>query len=266
MIVGYQQYEHLKVSLDGSVLNIILDNPPLNAMTALAHTELARIWGDASNDPQVRVLVLTGAGERAFCAGGDLKRMVDTWGDRANWLVGITEARAIIVGMLECSKPIIARINGHAMGLGASLALASDITIMVEDARIADSHISVGLAPGDGGALLWPNLVGLAAARRHLFTGDPLTGTQAAANGLITEAVARAELDGAVRKWIDIFLSKSPSAVKTTKQALNLDILDKARQFMDEMLRLETTSWESPNHLEAVRALLAKRPAHFADE
>ncbi len=266
MAVGYEKYKYLKVALDGPILNITMDNPPLNGMTMDVHEELTRIWADAGQDPQLRVIVLTGAGERGFCAGGDPKRMVDNWGDRPNWQLGIAEARAIIVGMLECPKPIIARINGHAMGMGASLALAADITIMVEDAKIADSHVNVGLATGDGGALLWPNLVGLVTARRHLFTGAPLTGAQAAANGLITEAVTRAALDEAVQKWIDNFLSKSPTAVQTTKQTLNMDILDKAKRFMGEMLRLETKSWESPNHPEAVRALIEKRPANFIDE
>jgi enoyl-CoA hydratase len=168
--------------------------------------------------------------------------------------------------MLECPKPVISRINGHAMGLGASIALAGDITIIVEDARIGDSHVSVGLATGDGGALLWPHLMGLVEARRHLLTGKPLTGAEALAKGLVTQAVARDGLDTAVAGWVDTFLAQSPEAVQATKQCLNLDILDKARRYMDEMLRLETLSWESPNHPEAVRAILEKRAPDFAPE
>jgi len=260
----YASFTGLSVSLSQSVLTVMLDNPPLNAMTSEAHDELGRIWAVAGSDPDVRVIVITGSGDRAFCAGGDLNRMIENWPDKGRWQIGMAEARAIIVGMLECPKPVISRINGHAMGLGASIALAGDITIIVEDAKIGDSHVNVGLTTGDGGALLWPNLIGLVEARRHLLSGKPLSGADAKAKGLVTESVARDALDGTVKHWVDLFLSQSPEAVQTTKQTLNLDILDKAKRYMDEMLRLETLSWASPNHPEAVRAILEKRAPNFS--
>ena len=260
----YASFTGLSVSLSQSVLTVTLDNPPLNAMTPEAHDELGRIWAVAGSDPDVRVIVLTGGGDRAFCAGGDLNRMIENWPDKGRWQIGMAEARAIIVGMLECPKPVISRINGHAMGLGASIALAGDITIIVEDAKIGDSHVNVGLTTGDGGALLWPHLIGLVEARRHLLSGKTLSGADAKAKGLVTESVARGSLDGMVKQWVDLFLSQSPEAVQTTKQTLNLDILDKAKRYMDEMLRLETLSWASPNHPEAVRAILEKRAPNFS--
>lgn len=262
----YASYTGLKISLDSNVLTVSINSPPMNSPSAAAREELTRIWADASADPAVRVIVLTGAGDRAFSAGGDINRMVSSWGDEGNWQIGMAEARALIVNGLACTKPVISRINGHAMGLGASLALIGDITIMVEDAKIGDSHVNVGLATGDGGALLWPKLLGLVGARRYLLVGEPLTGRQAADEGLLTEAVPREELDAAVGRWVDIFLSKSPSALQTTKQALNLDILDKAKRYMGEMLRLETASWRSPNHLEAAKAISEKREPNFIDE
>lgn len=262
----YASFTGLNVSLNQSVLTVMLDNPPLNAMTPEAHRDLGLIWAVAGADPGVRVIILTGGGERAFCAGGDLNRMIEGWPDRGRWQIGMAEARAIVVGLLECPKPIISRINGHAMGLGATIALAGDITICVDDAKIGDSHVSVGLATGDGGALLWPNLLGLVEARRHLLSGKPLSGTDAKTKGLVTEAVSRDALDATVQTWVDLFLSQSPSALQATKQTLNLDLIDKAKRYMDEMLRLETRSWESPNHPEAVRAILEKRPPRFSDE
>lgn len=266
MLTDYSQFTGLNVSLDGSVLTVMLDAPPLNAMTDQTHEDLARLWPLAGSDKRVRAIILTGAGERAFSAGGNPHEMIENWRNRERWQLAMADARAIIVGMLECPKPIIARINGHAIGLGASLALAADITIMVEDAHIGDPHVSVGLATGDGGALLWTNLLGIVEARRHLLSGAPLTGRQAADKGLITTAVTRENLDAAVKGWVDDILAKSPVAVQTTKQALNMDILAKARAYMGEMLRLETKSWESPNHPEAVRAMLERRPPNFIDE
>jgi enoyl-CoA hydratase len=261
----YASFTGLNVSLNEAVLTVMLDNPPLNAMTIAAHEELGRIWAVAGSDPEVRVIIVTGGGDRAFCAGGDLQRMITGWPDRGRWQIGMAEARAIIVGMLECPKPVISRINGHAMGLGASIALAGDITIIVDDAKIGDSHVNVGLATGDGGALLWPNLIGLVEARRHLLSGKPLSGADAKAKGLVNEAVSRDTLDATVQHWVDMFLSQSPAAVQATKQTLNLEILDKARRYMGEMLRLETRSWESPNHPEAVKAILEKRAPKFTN-
>lgn len=263
MASRYQKFAGLEFALDDRILQIRLNNPPVNAMTRDAHYSLSRVWDEAAQDPEVRCIILTGGGDRAFSAGGNLEAMIESWGDRGRWQVGMAEARAIIVGMLACPKPIIARINGHAMGLGASIALSADITIMVEDARIGDPHVSVGLAAGDGGALVWTNLAGLVEARRHLLSGDTLTGAEAAAKGLITVAVPRSALDGEVRRWTDGFLAKSPEALQATKEALNLDILDRAKRYMGEMLRLETRSWESPNHPEAVRAILDKRAPDF---
>src|SRR3546814_16953415 len=126
--------------------------------------------------------------------------MIDNWGNRERWHVGIFEARAIIVGMLECPKPIVVRINGHAMGMGASLALAGDITVAVEDALIGDPHVSVGLAAGDGGSLLWPNLVGLVQARRPLLRGEPPRGKEAAATGRANAAPPPDTTDAAVEE------------------------------------------------------------------
>jgi enoyl-CoA hydratase len=259
----YESYIALTVALYDHVLTVTMDNPPLNAMTAGMHHELTRIWADAGQDPAVRCIVFTGGGDRAFSAGGNLESMVENWGDTGRWHASMAEARAIIIGMLECPKPIVSRINGHAMGLGASLALAGDITIMVDDARIGDPHVNVGLATGDGGALLWPNLIGLVEARRHLFSGEALKGAEAAVKGLVTQSVARDQLDATVRQWVDGFLARSPEAVQTTKMALNLDIVDRAKRYMGEMLRLETRSWASPNHPEAVRAILEKREPRF---
>jgi len=262
----YRDIDGLSLAVDGHVLRVTMDNPPLNAMTPAAHAGLARIWDIIDTDPAVRVVVLSGAGEKAFCAGGDLNAMVTNFGQTERWEASMVEARAIVVSMLACRKPIIARINGHAMGLGATIALACDITLVVADARLADPHVRVGLTAGDGGSLLWPHLTGLVTARRHLLTGDAMTGAEALAVGLVTEAVSRDQLDDRVSHWTQRFLATAPLALQTTKQALNMDILAKARAHLGEMLKLETMSWESPNHLEAVRAALAKRDPQFENE
>ncbi|MBV9509083.1 MAG: enoyl-CoA hydratase/isomerase family protein, partial [Caulobacteraceae bacterium] len=218
---------------------------------------------EISRDPATRVVVLTGAGDRAFCAGGNPTAMQETVSKTAGWLRGMPEAREIILGILECDRPIIARINGHAIGAGCSLALACDITVMVDSAKIADTHVKVGLVAGDGGSLLWPHLAGLAKARRYLLTGDMLTGREAAEIGLITEAVPRQQLDERVQVWVDRFASGASRAIGYTKRALNSAIRRQGQSHMDASLGLETLSFLSEDHLEGLKAFSEKRSPVF---
>ena len=131
----YGDFSALKLSRSDGVLSINLCNPPLNAMTDEIHTELAAIFPIIDRDEHSRIVVFTGSGERAFCAGGDFEQMLSGMGDVSGWLHKMQQARSIVIGMLECRKPIIGRINGHAIGLGASLALCCDVTVMVDDAE-----------------------------------------------------------------------------------------------------------------------------------
>ena len=167
----YDDYEHLRFAQSGKILTVTLDHPPMNAVNRKLHGELARVFWQINRDSSVAVVVVTGAGDRAFSAGGDLnamKKRLDE-GEHASWTNTIWEAREILQSVLGLEKPLIARINGHAMGLGATLAVLADFSYMVRTAKIADSHVKVGLSPGDGGALLWPILMGFAKARLALF-------------------------------------------------------------------------------------------------
>jgi enoyl-CoA hydratase len=255
-------YDGLTLEHRGATLWIILDNPPVNASTPAMHESLARIFGDIARDPDIRCVVLTGAGE-TFSAGGDMKRMVTSLDDRTHWLKTMPEARQIILGMLDCDKPIVGRINGHAMGLGATLAVLCDITVMVETAKIADTHVKVGLVAGDGGALIWPHLVGWAVAKRYLLTGEALTGREAADIGLIGLAVPRERLDEEVQSWVDKLENGASQAIFGTKRALNMTLRQQAETYMDAHLGLETLSQLTPDHREAVLAFRDKRKPEF---
>jgi enoyl-CoA hydratase len=259
----YESIEALKVERRGNVLWVTLDNPPLNGTTPRMHTELAYIFREISRDPETRAVVLTGAGERGFSAGGDINRMAEGLDDHAHWCNSMPEAREIILNILECDKPVIARINGHAIGLGASIALSCDITIMVETAKIADTHVKVGLVAGDGGALLWPHLIGWMQAKRYLLTGDMLTGREAADIGLVTFAVPQAELDAKVDEWAQKLANGPTRAIAMTKRSLNMAIRHEGQIFMDAQLGLETMSHLSEDHREAVLAFRDKREPNF---
>ena len=262
-MTGYDRYEALRIERRGSALWVTLNNPPLNGLTPQMHGELARIFRDVSFDPDTRVVVLTGTGDRGFCAGGDINRMREGLDDQARWVQSMQEAREIILNALECERPVIGRINGHAIGFGASLALCCDITVMAEAAKIGDTHVKVGLSAGDGGALLWPHLVGLMRARRYLLTGDLLTGRQAADIGLVTEAVSAETLDQAVDTWVDRLGNGPTQALLQTKRSLNMALRRDAQVFMDAQLGLETLTHLTQDHREAVVAFSEKREPQF---
>ena len=197
------KYQTLRFARRGPVLTVTLHDPErLNAVGERMHGELADVFTDLARDADSSVIVLTGAG-RAFSAGGDLERMRRVAGDPAQFLPDLPIARRLILSLLDLEKPIIAKINGHAVGLGATLALFCDVSFIAEGARIGDPHVAVGLVAGDGGAVIWPQLIGFNRAKEFLMTGDLLTGRRAEAIGLVNHCVPAAELDAAVDAFCD---------------------------------------------------------------
>lgn len=262
----YEAYEALKIERRGHVLVLTMDNPPLNAMTRQMHLELARVFDDINRDPDARVVVLTGAGDRAFSAGGNIdlmvKRVVEADHDR--WFEGNREAKAILRGILDLEKPLIGRINGHAMGLGATLAVFCDISFMVKASKIADTHVKVGLVAGDGGALLWPLKMGFGRAKEFLFTGDVLSAEQAAELGLINHAVTLEELDEKVYGLADRLAKGATKAINGTKMAVNHVLKRLLEPSIDMHFAMETESYLSADHKEAVFAFKEKREPNFS--
>lgn len=260
---SYAEFAALTPSLDGAVLTITMANGPMNALTPEIHSELARIFRVANADPAVRVVIVTGAGERGFSAGADIDALAAGIDDLARWSVSVGEAREIVTSLLECDKPVIARINGHAVGFGATLALYCDVSVMADTAKIGDPHVKIGLVAGDGGALLWPRLVGLTRARRYLLTGDLLSAGEAEAIGLVTETVSPAELDAACQAWVDRFAAVPFVGLSLTKRALNAELRREAQVLLDTHLGYETLSRISADHREAILAAAERRKPSF---
>ena len=157
----------------------------------------------------------------------------------------------------------ICRLNGHATGLGASLALLSDIVIAAEPAKIGDPHVSVGLVAGDGGALIWPQLIGYAKAKRYLFTGDLLTAAEAERIGLISEVVPEADLDSRVYGLAERLAAGPLKAMKWTKVVANLPLKALFHAHFDAGVAYESMSNLSADHQEAVAAFREKRKPAF---
>jgi len=266
-MANFDSYNGLKFLRRGGTLVATIDNPPTNPMTPELHQDLSRLFRDVNEDTETKVLVLTGAGD-SFSSGGNIKNMVRRIdeGRTGEWYQGIDEARQILHGVLRLEKPLISRINGPAIGLGATLAVAADFSFMVEDALIADTHVKIGLVAGDGGALFWPMLMGYAKARRYLLTGDTMTGREAADFGLITEAVSREQLDERVYGTADRLAKGATRAVRGTKMAINALLRSQLEMLVDTHLALETETYHSKDHAEAAHAFLEKRKPAFTGE
>lgn len=263
----YESYRHLRFERRGAVLVITLDNPPTNAADLGMHRELSTIFEDVADDADARVVVVTGAGERAFSAGGDIEVMRDQFTNTDSLRAQIRESHRMLHALLALEKPVIARINGHAIGFGATLAVFSDMSYAVERARIADPHVGVGLVAGDGGALIWPLLVGYARAKRYLLTGDPISGAEAADIGLITESCPDiAALDEAVYAMADRLAGGATRAINGTKRAVNLVLRGQIESLIEAHGGLEFESKFSADHREAVEAFRDKRTPQFSGE
>lgn len=258
----YDDYKVLRVELREAALWLTIDSPPVNASSPALREDFDRIFREAALDPRVRCAVLTGAGD-TFSAGGDIRRMQRMLEDHDDWLLTMREARTLVTDLLDFDKPLIGRINGDALGLGATLALCCDVTVMLDTAKIGDTHVRMGLVAGDGGALLWPALIGLMQARRFLLTGDLLTGAEAAAAGLVTQSASAAEFDAAVESWVRKLANGATHAIVGTKRALNMAVRQQAQAYMDAQLGLETMSHLREDHREAVHAFLEKRKPRF---
>lgn len=262
--IDYGEYKDILVEKRDRVMTITLNVPErLNAFTGPMHTALSRIWDDVNDDPDVHVVVLTGAG-RAFSAGGNVIAMQQKIDDPDAWDRGMPEAKRIVFRMLECDKPIIARVNGHAVGLGATIALLCDIIIAAEEAKIGDPHVNAGLVAGDGGALIWPQLVGFARAKEYLLTGDLMSAAEAERIGLINHVVPADQLDEKVYALARRLAEGAMKSIRWTKQTINIPLRQMAHSMMDLSLSLETQSNRSQDHQEAVRAFGEKRRPRFS--
>jgi enoyl-CoA hydratase len=256
------KYTRIKFARDGRILHVALSNPAkMNAVDGAMHRELAHLFKDLAHDKESDVIVLTGDGA-AFCAGGDIEWM-QAAGRGEEEGPGADEGKAIIFSLLELEKPIVAKVRGPAIGLGATLALFCDVIFAADTARFADPHVKVGIVAGDGGTVIWPALVGFARAKEYLMTGDPLTGVEAERIGLINHVVPEAELDARVAAFAQKLAKGAPLAIRYTKVGVNLELKRLAHSLLDAAMAYEMNTFATSDHREAVSAFLEKRKPNF---
>ena len=251
----YGMPAEIEVSAAGSLRIIRLNRPEaLNAVNDALHRGLARLWPRLSEDRDARAAVLTGNG-KAFSAGGDFTYLEELRTDRELRAQSIADGRDLVLNMARCRVPVIAAVNGPAVGLGCSLVALSDVVYMAEAAHLADPHVQVGLVAADGGPLTWPLHTSLHLAKEYAFSGSRISPQRALemglANHVVTDPVAEAL---ACAKRIACLPRQ---AVETTERLLNLQLERSILATLDFATTAEYQSFETDEFrttLEKLRA------------
>ena len=267
----YSSYVGLSLSLVDGVMTVTISNPGRrNAITAAQSTELTRIWEDVWLDPEVRVVILTGEGGD-FCSGADVAGLAQGAAERQDAKPRPSNpvhtssriAKRHMYGILDCEKPVIAKVRGVAYGMGVNLALACDLVYAAPGARFCDSHVKAGLVAGDGGVLLWPLLVGMHRAKEYLLTGEPVMAEKAAEIGLINACIPDDELDAHVQALAEKLRDLPPHAVNYTKAALNVAMRQMTGGAFEMSLGYEIYSMGMDDFREATSAFVQKRKGQY---
>lgn len=250
--------EELRVDAEGPLRLVTLNRPEqLNATNAALHRALSLVWRELAADREASVVILTGAGS-AFSAGGDFHFMTRLQSDERFREETMEEARTILLDMIRFPLPLIAAVNGPAVGLGASLALSCDIVLMSDRAHLADPHLNIGLVAGDGGAALWPLMTSMLRAKEFIFTGDRIGPEQAVQLGLANRVLPDAELMPEARKLAQRLARLPQRALRDTKRALNAHIERAVTGPLEIAIQAEMASMASPEHAARVAKWIAK--------
>jgi enoyl-CoA hydratase len=246
----------IDVRAEGSLRIITLNRPEeLNAVNDPLHCGLARVWEALNEDADARVAVITGAG-RAFSAGGDFNYLNELRNDEALRQKTIKHGRDLVIGMVRCRIPVIAAVNGPAVGLGCSLAALSDIVYLAENAFFADPHVQIGLVAADGGPLVWGSQISLLQAKEFGLTGVRIKAARALELGLANHVVADplAEAIACAKQIAEL----PKQAVEATKRLMNMQLERSVMASLDYANLAEYVSFGTADFNKIVDGLIAK--------
>ena len=241
------------------VARVTIDRPDvLNAIDAASEGELQKIWSEIESNRDVRCVVLTGTGERAFSTGADMKGGSGASG-LEYWALPRTGGFGGIALRETLNVPVIARVNGHAVGGGFEMVLGCDIIVAADSATFGLPEARVGRLPLDGGMTLLQRQVPFHLAMGVLLTGRRISAAEAFRIGLVNEVAPRAELDAAVARWVEDVLACAPLSVRAIKQVVRRTAQLSAAQARDQLLPALAEALQSEDAQEGVRAFIEKR-------
>ncbi len=255
----YHLTDELQVEGDGPVRIVRMNRADhLNATNQGLHQGLAELFPQIDADGDARAVVLTGNG-RAFSAGGDFNYLDELSRDESLRRETLVHGRQIVTGMVKCRVPIVAAVNGPAVGLGCSLVALSDIVYMAESAHLADPHVMIGLVAADGGPVTWPLLTSLQLAKEYALTGDRIPAERAAQMGLVNHVCADDAVLEQALACAHRIAALPRQAVEDTKRILNLHLERAVVATLDFALAAEDRSFLSPELRANINRFLAPR-------
>jgi enoyl-CoA hydratase len=254
----YAVPDELEVLIDGPVRVVRLNRPDhLNATNHELHRGLAELFPQIDADVDARAVVITGNG-RAFSAGGDFTYLDELSRDQDRRSETLAHGRRIVTGMVGCRVPIVAAVNGPAVGLGCSLVALSDIVFMAESTHLADPHVLMGLVAADGGPVTWPLLISLQLAKEYALTGDRIPAQRAAQIGLVNHVCPDDEVVDEALACAHRIAALPRRAVEDTKRILNLHLERAVVATLDFALSAEDRSFTSPELRANLDRILAR--------
>ncbi|PXW35602.1 UNVERIFIED_CONTAM: enoyl-CoA hydratase [Williamsia faeni] len=256
--VKYDLPDELTVTSDGPIRTVTINRPDdLGAVNKNLHWALANVWRQIAADRDAAVVILTGSG-RAFSAGGDLNWITSFLDDPAGRDESIREGAEIIDEMLRFPLPIIAAVNGPAVGLGCSIAVLCDMVLISEKAYLADPHVAVGLAAGDGGAAFWPLLTPILRSREYLYTGDRIPAATAVELGLATRVCTPDDLGDQAQQLAQRLAAQPREALQSTKRIVNMHLSQALAGPLQAGFAAEVVTMQSEEHRKRLLALVER--------
>ncbi|HVX22765.1 MAG TPA: enoyl-CoA hydratase/isomerase family protein [Acidimicrobiales bacterium] len=261
--MGYGDFDRLAFERPAAgVLRVLIDTERFPMCDERMHRELGDVWSVVDADATVRAVLVEGNG--ADFSGPGTPEMVGSLGaDHDTRVRVMAEARRIVYGVVRCTKPVVAVLHGQVMGAGLGVGLLADVSIAARQAVLVDAHVQIGVVPGDHALLCWPALCGLAKAKYHLLTGEPVTGEEAERIGLVALAVDDADARGRGLDVAQRLAAGSAVAISQTKQLLNA-WYEQAGPTFETSVALEFMGFAGPDFHEALAAFAAQRPPRFA--
>jgi len=254
--------EFVRYVVEEGIAIVTIDNPSsLNALNAATLDQLDRTFDQLASNPEVKGVIITGGGEKSFVAGADINEFLQVTGDTAPAFMA--RGQRIFDKIEAFDRPVIAAVNGFALGGGNELALCCDLRIAAENAVFGQPEVNLGVIPGYGGTQRLPRLIGPGKAKEVIFADERISAQEALRIGLVERVVPKGQAVEEAKKLMKKILTKGPIAIKMAKKAINEGLGMSLRGGLDLERQCQGVCFATEDKNEGARAFLEKRPANF---